>query len=121
MIGWRCEDLCLNESLPCNVQLFEVMKDNDLDELMMENVVHLKLILCVMYHIGHLINASVQIIGNVEKFHPSEMHEKPDVIVVQLGEPYLTSEVFHDDFHHGRKPVQQLTERKYIFDVIFIR
>ena len=49
------------------------------------------------------------------------MHEKPDVIVVQPGESSLTSELFHDDLHHGRKPIQQLTKRKYLLDVIFLR
>ena len=48
------------------------------------------------------------------------MHEKLDVIVVNPGESALTSEVFHDDLHHGSKPIQKLNKRKYLLNFIFI-
>ena len=42
--------------------------------------------------------------------HPSEMHEKPDMICVQSGESSLTSEVSHDNLHHQCILAEEKTE-----------
>ena len=48
----------------------------------MEETVHLNLIFFVLHYICHIVNALVQIIGEVEKFHPSEMYKQPNVISI---------------------------------------
>ena len=39
----------------------------------MEEVVHLMFIIPVLHYVGHLINTPVQIVRDVDKFHPSEI------------------------------------------------
>ena len=56
--------------------------DNDFNQRVMEEVVHLKLKIFVFHYVGHFINASIQVVREVKQFHPSEIHEKPTVIVV---------------------------------------
>ena len=48
---------------------------------------------------GHLLYVSAYEIRNVNHSHPSEMHLQPDVISIQAGEPALTGEILHDEFH----------------------
>lgn len=48
------------------------------------------------------------------------MHEKPDVIGVQSRKFALTSEIFHDDFHHGDILVFKKFERKISFHLIYV-
>ena len=48
------------------------------------------------------------------------MHEKPDVIGVQSGKSALTSEIFHDDFHHGGILVFKEPERKKPFCLVSV-
>lgn len=48
------------------------------------------------------------------------MHDEPDVIGVQPGESALTSEILHDDFHHGDILVFKKSERKKPLHLIYV-
>lgn len=48
------------------------------------------------------------------------MHENPDVISVQPGESSLTSEIFHEDFHHEGILVLKESERKNLVCLISV-
>ena len=48
------------------------------------------------------------------------MHEEPDVIGVKTRESSLTSEVLHDDFHHGDILVFNKSKRKKSLHLISI-
>ena len=77
-----------------------MMKHNEFDEGVMIEVVHLLMILFLFHQVCHLLNVSEQEILDVQHPHPSEMHEKLDMICVQYGESALTSEVSHGNLHH---------------------
>jgi len=51
-----------------------MIKDYDFNEGMMKETIHLIFILPFLDNVGHLINASEQIIGYIQSFYPSEMH-----------------------------------------------
>ena len=48
------------------------------------------------------------------------MHEEPDVIGIQPGKSTLTSEILHDDFHHGEILIFKKSERKKYFHLIYV-
>ena len=48
------------------------------------------------------------------------MHKEPDMISIQPGEPTLTSEILHDDFHHGDILVFNKSERKMSLHLISV-
>jgi len=48
------------------------------------------------------------------------MHEESDMISIQPRESTLTSEILHDDFHHGDILVLKKLERKQALHLISI-
>ena len=61
-------------------------------------------IVSLLYNIGNVFNAFVEVIGYVQHAHPSKVHKKPDVI----GESSFTCEIFHYDPHHGCISIKQM-------------
>ena len=53
----------------------------------------------MLYKGGHPLYVSENEIKNVHHPYPGEMHEHPDVIIIDTREPSLTAEIFHDQFH----------------------
>ena len=70
-------------------------------EGVVEETLHLMIIISLLGNKFHLINATVEIIGYLKHSNPSEVHEETDMIGIESRKPSLTGEVFHDDFHHG--------------------
>ena len=75
------------------------MNDHNFDESKMINIVELLLRGLVLHKSGHLLYISAYEIRNVHHAYPSKMHQQPDVISIQAGEPALTGEILHDEFH----------------------
>jgi len=109
-----------NKCLPRDVEETKMMKNNDLDKRIMINTSHLLRVWLLLQKMSHLLNVPGQEIRKVQHPHPGKMHEKPDVIGVQLGESALTSEIFLDDFYHGEILVFKKSERKESLHLISI-
>ena len=75
------------------------MKNNNLDQGVMINVVHLLRVWLLLHKVSHLFNVSKQKVWEVQQFHPCKVHEEPGVVSVQPGKSPLTSEIFDDDSH----------------------
>ena len=96
------------------------MENNDLDQGVMIKTAHLLRVWLLLHKMSHLLNVPEKEIREVQHPHPGKMHEKPDVICVQPGESSLTSEIFHDDFHHGNILVFRKSERKQSLHLVSV-
>ena len=63
------------EGTPCNIEFLEMIKGYDFNEGMMKETIHLIFILPFLGNVGHIFNASEEIIRYVERLNPCEMHE----------------------------------------------
>jgi len=75
------------------------MNHHNFDERKMINTVELLLRGLVLRKGGHLLYVSAYEIRNVHHPNPGKMHQQPDVISIKVGEPALTAEILHDEFH----------------------
>jgi len=75
------------------------MNDHNFYERKMIKTVELLLRGLVLHKSGHLLYVLAYEIRNVHHLHLSKMHQQPDVISIQAGEPALTGEILHDEFH----------------------
>ena len=75
------------------------MNDHNFDKRKMINTVEVLLTGLVLHKSGHLLYVSAYEVRNVHHPNPSKMHQQPDVISIQVGEPALTGEILHDEFH----------------------
>ena len=75
------------------------MNNRNLNESKMINTIKLLLKGLVLHKGGNPFYVSAYEIRNVHHSYPSEMHQQPDVISLQAGEPALTGEILHDEFH----------------------
>ena len=90
-----------NECLPRDVEETEMLKNNNFDQGVMVDVVHLLRVWLLLHKLIHLINVSKQKVWEVKHFHPCKVHEELDVVGVQPGKYALASEIFDDDSHQG--------------------
>ena len=75
------------------------MNDHNFGERKMINIVELLLRGLVLHKSGHLLYVSAYEIRNVHHPYPSKIHQQLDVISIQAGEPALTGEILHDEYH----------------------
>ena len=55
------------------------MHDYHLDEGVMENNLHLMIIIPILYYVCHLVNVSEEIVGYVKHYNSIEVHEELDM------------------------------------------
>ena len=96
------------------------MEDNDLDHKVMKEVVHFLIMLFPINYVCHFLNAPEQIIRNIEHFDSCEVHEQSNMVCVEFGKSSFTSEVLHDDFHHGRICIKKMAEREESLSLVSI-
>lgn len=96
------------------------MEDNDLDQRVMKEIVHLLLIPFSLNCVCHFLNAHEQIISNIEHFDSCEVHEQSDMVGVESGKSAFTSELLHNDFHYGSMCIKKVDEREESFSLIFV-
>ena len=53
----------------------------------------------MLYKDGHPLYVPENELRNVHHPYPGEMHEQPDVVSINMREPSLTAEIFHDQSH----------------------
>ena len=86
----------------------------------MEKALHLLRIVSLLYNIGHLINASIEVIGYVQHLHSNKMRKQLDVVGVKVEEPSFIGKIFHYNIHHSYIPLKQERKRKNGFTVVFV-
>ena len=89
-----------------------MMKNNNFDQGVMVDAIHMLRVWILLHKASHLINVSKQKVWEVQHFHPCKVHEETDVVSVQPGKSTLTSEIFDDDPHQGDIPVLKKFERE---------
>ena len=52
-------------------------------------------------NIIHLLNAPIEVVGQVEHLNPCKMHEESNMVGIEPGVSPLTGEVLHDNQHQG--------------------
>ena len=97
-----------NEIIPRDFFLLKLMKNDNLDEGMMEEAGCLLRRRSFLNSGGHFFNTSMEEEREIEQFGSCEMHEKSDMVSIDSGESSLTSEVFHDYLHEGGITSQQI-------------
>ena len=91
---WIGEHLMSNENLPWNTFLLQLMHHNHFNKRVVKEALHLLRIVSFLYNIGHFVNASVEVIGQVKHPNPSKVHQQNNVIGVMPGEPSLRCKYF---------------------------
>ena len=61
---------------------------------------------------GHLLNIPANKIGEIHHSHPSEVHQRSDVVSIQARKSALTAEIFNYEFHQGSICVLKVPERE---------
>ena len=87
---------------------------------MMKYILHFLIVISILHNVSHLINAMEKIIRQMQHSNSSEMHEKTNMIWVEVGNPSLTSEIIHYYPHHGHIPVKEMREMENGLFVIFV-
>lgn len=72
---WSSENVIGNEIVPWNMQLIKVMKDNYLDQWVMEKAIHLPVIISLLHNGCHFVYTYEQIVWDIEEFDPCEEHK----------------------------------------------
>ena len=90
-----------NESLTRHSFLFKLVKDYDFDEGMMEKTSFLLRRRSLLDKGGHLVYALAEEEREIQQLSLSEMHQKSDMIGINLRISPLTCEISHDGFHKG--------------------
>jgi len=66
----------------------------------------------VLHKVIHLLYFVAHEKWEVHHPHPGEVHEQPDVICIEAGKPFLTTEIFHDQSHEGGILIPKKSEWK---------
>lgn len=75
------------------------MSDHNFDESKMINTVELLLRGLALRKSGYILYVSAYEVRHDHHSYPGKMHQQPNVISIQAGEPTLTGEILHDEFH----------------------
>ena len=117
---WGSENFIRYECVPWNVLFLKLMHDYHLDEEVVEEILHLMIIIPLLYNVCHLVNVVEEIVRYVKHSESSEVHEEPDMIRIESRKPPLTGEVFRNDFHHGDISVKEMKERENCLFIILV-
>lgn len=71
------------------MKLFKVMEDNDIDERVVKEVVHLLVIFSPLYNVCHFFYAPKQIVWDIKHFDSCEVHKQSNMICIESREPSL--------------------------------
>ena len=96
------------------------MDDYHFDEGVVEETLHLMIIISLLGNKCHFINALEEVIGYMKHSNPNEVHEESDMIGIEPRKPSLMGEVFHEDFHRGDISVKEVGERKICLFIILV-
>ena len=109
-----------NESLPRDVKKNKMVKKNDFHQRLMIDDVQLLSVWFLLPNLCYFINISKQEIWEIHHLDPGEVCEESNMVSIQLGKSAFTSEVLHDDFHHGSIVIKKVTKRQESISLISV-